>query len=98
MDQWQYHQRRRHYTGRGSVRASSYRSSFSQETQPLPYGVFFRFRLLLCLMLFMSFAYAEHRVLSEAQEKKIYQVLEENISGEKWKEYALEAFHGIRGE
>ena len=49
-------------------------------------------------MLFMSFAYAEHRVLSEAQEKKIYQALEENISGEKWKEYALEAFHGIRGE
>lgn len=98
MDQRQYNQRKRQYARRTGLYAPAYRHSSGQEREPLPYSIFFRVRLVFCVILFMSFAYMEHYVLSETQERKLYQILEDNTSSEKWKDYAAEAFSMIKSQ
>ena len=55
-----------------------------EEREYLPYGAFFRVRLLLCCLLFLCFVFAENRLLTPERTEKIYTVMEQNVPPEEW--------------
>ena len=49
------------------------------EDEHLPSFLFFRIRLLICIMIFFAFITADKYVLKEAETAQVFQRIEENI-------------------
>lgn len=58
-----------------------------EDGEYLPYNVFFRIRVILCLVLFLCFAMAEKHFLTEEEKQAVYDVMEENLSQDTWQNY-----------
>ena len=58
-----------------------------EEEEYLPYGIFFRVRLALCLVLLLFFIYAEKNYFTEEEKTEVYQAMEQNVSAENWRSY-----------
>lgn len=102
MDQRQYNNLRNQYQKGERSSSLSYRSnrnrfgnSRKKEEDYLPYSAFFRLRVILCIVVFLSFLFADQFVLKEQETARIYQALQENTTGEGWKAYVTEAFTEI---
>ena len=75
-------------------RNHTYRSE--DDEKPLPYAIGFRLRMVLCIVLFLSFLFSDYYIFEEKETQIIYQKLEENTSKEDWKNYAVTAFKELR--
>lgn len=59
----------------------------SEKEEYLPYSIFFRVRLALCLVLLLFFVYAEKNYFTEEERTEVYQAMAQNVSSENWKMY-----------
>lgn len=62
----------------------------------VPYSVGFRLRIVLCIVLFLSFLFSNYFIFEEKETQVIYQKLEENTSGDDLKNYAVTAFEEFK--
>ena len=62
----------------------------------LPYGLFFRVRVILCIGLFLLFAYADKNVFNETDKRQVYQAIEQDTSPLEWKNYAKNVYSYIK--
>lgn len=69
---------------------------FSEEEEYMPYGLFFRMRLILCVILFLFFVYAEKNVFTETEKMKVYQAMEQQTHPSNWKNYITDTLSHIK--
>lgn len=102
MDERSYHTMQNQYRKREDLSSLSYNGRKNHtyrpesEEQPIPYAIRFRLRMVVCIVLFLSFLFANSYILKENETQVFYQKLEENTSLDDWKNYAVTAFDEIK--
>ena len=95
MDRSSYQESRKTYRQREDLSSLCYsgrtnhRYKFAKEENSLSFGMSFRLRLIICMIIFLSFLFVDHFIWEEKESKIIYQKIEEDVPVEKWKTYGL---------